>query len=93
MYLTTTITLENKNFKVNLAPNPAKEETVISYDGLEENSFVEIYDLTGRLINNYELLNASGNLLVNTSSLPSGIYIVVIKSNNYNIFQQKLIKE
>jgi hypothetical protein len=83
----------NKNFKVSLAPNPTKEETIISYNGLEENSLVEIYDLTGRLINNYELQNTTGNLIVNTSSLPSGIYIVVVKSNDYNIFQQKLIKE
>ncbi len=76
-----------------LYPNPAKEWVTIAYDLDIEKAAVEVYDISGRAINQYELSSSKGELQLNTSSYQSGVYIVVVKDNNIVLKQQKLVVE
>lgn len=73
-------------------PNPANNEISINF-GLNQSSKVEveIYDLTGKVINTIKLDNLeAGNHItkVNTSSLSSGVYMYSIKSENAKMFSK-----
>jgi hypothetical protein len=65
-------------------PNPANEYIKIS--SLSANDMAEIYDATGKLIKRQ---NASGE--INTSDLPSGMYIVRLVSNLGEYKTKKLL--
>lgn len=89
----TTTSLNQEIQSVVIAPNPTKNETTIEYKGLVTNSNVELYDLTGRLLEAHTTTEPAGSMVLTTSNYPSGIYIVVVKSNETILSQQKLIIE
>lgn len=79
--------------KVTLAPNPAKEQVTVHYNGLPSAASVELYDITGRSIANYAINTTDGDLVVPTNNYPSGIYIVVVRTDKGLLSQQKLVIE
>lgn len=83
--------LENIKYKV--YPNPACDFVVISID-LEKDALVtvEIYDITGRLIDTRNNVAFSGltNYRMDISEIPSGMYICNIKINGKSIGKSKL---
>jgi len=85
--------LNFKNVTFTIAPNPAKENVSILYDGLESNPTIEIFDLTGRLIASFNTNDHERVSTINTSQYPAGIYIVVLKVKDTIVSQQKLILE
>ncbi len=81
-----------KEISLLIAPNPTKESTIINY----ENSIkptIEIYNILGTKIASYTAESNKGSWNVNTSAMPSGIYIVVMKESDEIISQKKLIIE
>ncbi len=76
-----------------LYPNPAKDLVTIEYDLAVEKATVEVFDISGRAINQYMLSSSKGELQLNTSSYQSGVYIVVVKDKNTVLKQQKLVVE
>ncbi|MBI3519426.1 MAG: T9SS type A sorting domain-containing protein [Bacteroidetes bacterium] len=73
-------------------PNPAANEISINF-GLSQSSKVEveIYDVTGKIVNTIKLENLeAGNhtTKVNTSSLNSGVYMYSVKSDNAKMFSK-----
>jgi hypothetical protein len=76
-----------------LFPNPAKEEVNIHYQGLAQDATIELYDLTGRNLAFFTVKNNNGILNVPTGSYPSGVYVVVVHSDNAIVTQQKLVIE
>jgi hypothetical protein len=74
-----------------LAPNPAKEQVTLYYKELPQAATVELYDLTGRNLAAYDISNSEGSLTMPTNNYPSGIYIVVVRTANGLISQQKLV--
>jgi alpha-tubulin suppressor-like RCC1 family protein len=76
-----------------LYPNPAKDLVTIAYDLAVEKATVEVYDISGRAINQYVLPSSKGELQLNTSSYQSGVYLVVVKDKNTVLRQQKLVVE
>ncbi len=56
---------------VNVYPNPAENELNISIDGLKTES-IQVFDITGRLINSYSVQN--NYALINTTTFANGIY-------------------
>lgn len=74
-----------------LSPNPAKEQVTLFYKNLKEDSTVELYDLTGRHLAEYNISNNEGGLVITTGNYPSGVYIVVVSNSNGLISQQKLV--
>lgn len=89
--------LNSTNFQKNnifsLYPNPATDLVTIQYNLEIDNANVEVYDISGRAINQYKLSSSKGELQLNTSSYQAGIYIVVVKQNETILLQQKLIIE
>ena len=81
------------NNRIVIAPNPAKEQVTINYNELNNNSTIEVYDLTGRALANYTITTTSGSITIPTSSYPVGVYIVVVKTGTSLVTQQKLIIE
>jgi alpha-tubulin suppressor-like RCC1 family protein len=74
-------------------PNPAKDVVSIQYDLDANNAQLEVYDIAGRSISTNVLSSSVGDLQLNTSSYPSGIYIVVVKQDGVLLAQKKLIIE
>ena len=86
-------TVPNDGSSITLHPNPAKEEVTITYSDLELTTSVEIYDLMGRSLSQQSIRNTSGSLTISLNNYPSGIYIMVFRSEKGIITQKKLIKE
>ena len=78
---------ESKSEWVNIYPNPAEDK--ITFSGASVNE-VSIYDLTGKLV-----LNAA-NILdneISVNKLQTGIYQVILKTNNRVSTQKLVIKK
>lgn len=74
---------------INVHPNPAKNNLYIS--GIDTNSddiFVTIFDAQGKKVRIETLKNE-----INISELPTGIYVVLIRTDNKILLSEKIIKE
>lgn len=60
---------------------------------MEHNSTIELYDLTGRLLEAHTTTESTGSMVLTTANYPAGIYIVVVRSNGTLMSQQKLVIE
>jgi hypothetical protein len=79
----------------NLYPNPANDEIILNF--FTENSFrtdVTIHDMTGRLVATQEAFISvnSNKLLLDTTSLESGLYIVTARNSNMQKSTKLLIQ-
>ncbi|SCY04929.1 Por secretion system C-terminal sorting domain-containing protein [Nonlabens sp. Hel1_33_55] len=81
-------TVQLSNFR--LYPNPATDWINISADNLQ-NSRSEIYDLSGRLVREFDLLSNTTNL--NIEDLNSGIYLLKITTANGKTATKRFIKK
>jgi hypothetical protein len=76
---------DNSNL-ISIYPNPTNEKFTIS--NCEDNSELQIFDLTGRLICSQKIYGE--DVEVKTSSLTGGIYIVSVQNENEQVFSTKL---
>lgn len=76
-----------KNTNIELFPNPTDENLLIN--GLEGKAVLKLVDINGQEIVCKQISN---NALISISSLPKGIYIVRIISQN-EIIEKKIIKK
>jgi len=53
---------------------------------------INSYDLTGRLMNDYKLSREQKQLMIQTTSYPAGVYVVVLRQGGSLIGQYKLVK-
>lgn len=81
-------TQEVKNTSFTAYPNPFKDVLTIQYEKPVEK--VEIYDLTGKTL--LKSRPNSSDFQLNTSQLPSGVYVVKIESNS-KVISKKIIKK
>ena len=91
-------TLSNDTFNLEknsltIAPNPANDNALINYESKTTAPTLEIYSILGKQITIYKATTLSGSWKIDTTAMPSGVYIVVMKENNTTISQQKLIVE
>jgi len=71
-------------------PNPTQD--VLAIKGQHIIEAVTIYDISGRLVNQIEMIGNRNELEINTSSLTQGTYFVKVKTESGEGVQ-KLIKE
>lgn len=71
---------ENSNSDIVLYPNPASN--ILYLNGLQNQSLVSIYDVTGKMVLQVEVDKNSNNS-INISSLSPGFYQCRIRQNNY----------
>ena len=90
------------SFKLRIYPNPTKGELTIQW-GIDNRELtmknyelrddkIEIYDVFGRKLNNYQWSNKNCQIKIDVSSLPVGIYMIKI-INDKNISTQLFVKE
>jgi hypothetical protein len=85
-------TLATENFTRNgfsMYPNPASSEFFITQTGSTSITNLKLYDLTGKMLIEQQLANAP-TTSVNTASLQSGMYLVVLEDNTGKRFSSKL---
>jgi len=72
-------------------PNPVKEELYLKWELVADKAvtYIQLYDLNGRVLQNYGKLEKSNNLNIPFSNYPKGTYLVVLV---YNDGEQKTIK-
>ena len=75
-------------FNIKISPNPFTDYISVSNLPAGLNARVEIYDIVGQEVLNSELINYD----VNTSSLQSGLFYLIIISDDAIIYSQKIIK-
>ncbi|WP_456438052.1 ELWxxDGT repeat protein [Psychroserpens sp.] len=76
---------------ITLFPNPVKDSFQLSTNNLVVES-VEIYSLLGRKIASFPKANLPTNGVYNITNLPTGIYIVKIKTDHMSI-SKKILKK
>jgi len=76
-----------------LQPNPAKEELKLIFPGWQEGTTfqAQMFDLTGKLMLTATIRSVLS--VLDLSSLPSGIYLVCIRSNGSLVATKKLVKQ
>lgn len=74
-------------------PNPAKDVVILQYDLAVANATVEVFDLTGRLIQNVALNSFSGTNELHVSTYPAGVYLVLVKQGAEVVSSSKLVVE
>ena len=82
----------NNDFELNLYPNPASEKLVVSFDVLvEQNTIISITDVLGNQVmhlNKTFPMNETQNLVLDTSTLSSGVYVLSMRSGKYTSNQK-----
>lgn len=79
------------NYRITIYPNPTNNFIKIqNSENLSKNYEYKIADLTGRIVKNG---NSKFNEEINVENLQSGNYIIQIKNENGELFNQKLIKK
>jgi hypothetical protein len=65
----------------------------VNIAGMSEGSNVNIYDITGRLVNVYPAAETKELKTINIASLFPGIYMIVIRDRNNNIVGKMPIRK
>ncbi|MBK7880260.1 MAG: T9SS type A sorting domain-containing protein [Saprospiraceae bacterium] len=73
-------------------PNPFKDRLVIQHDVTEVVSY-KLYNIEGKLMDEFNLSEFGENLILKTSSLPPGIYNLIGMNVKGNIHYEKILKE
>ena len=81
----------DKNENLLLYPNPASEMVFIQWDSKTSDAIIEVYDLTGRLMERTLTNTPTGRWQLNTSRFAVGSYIVFMKENGRVVAQHKLL--
>lgn len=81
----------HKKYGINLYPNPAKKYVKVTGQELGENVVIQIINLNGTVIFK-ENMGIRDKLIIDTSSLPKGVYIVNVNSSIVSL-NKKLIIE
>jgi hypothetical protein len=74
--------------ELNIYPNPAINNLIITSDFKFQIEEINIYDLTGRLV----YARKGNKNLVDISNLTKGVYFIQVKCNSQNCFKTKFIK-
>ncbi len=74
---------DNPASKINIYPNPVRNNLTLDI-GLETNvRYVEIYSLIGRKMAHYTIPNNTSAYRINASALPEGLYFVKMLDQNF----------
>lgn len=71
------------------APNPFKESTVIRYEDLNGSGMIRIHDLTGKIVDQVNLMGQSGAVTVG-QGLDSGVYFYTLWDNGQAIDTKRM---
>ncbi len=73
----------NEKIKINIYPNPAKENVTIEYNGFEKEFIVELFDFSGKLIDS-KTMNST-ILTMKLTNYSKGFYTLKIKNSFFKL--------
>ena len=77
---------------LNIYPNPVTGVSQIQVTLPDkQNAIIKIYDIQGRIVQQYNLKNKAGIINISNTELKAGIYNVVLFDNGVNIDSKKII--
>ena len=74
--------------EIRVYPNPATNQLKIKNYELKEDEVIEIYDVVGRTLNNYQLSIVNSQLIIDISHLANGIYFLKIGNNTVRFVKE-----
>jgi hypothetical protein len=75
-----------------VTPNPASDHgEIIYYTGSNTYNQAELYDITGRLLWSADISGSAGNIPMNLSSFPAGVYMVKFTAGGQPLMSAKLV--
>lgn len=75
-----------------LFPNPSNEYITLNFsEALKNKSIADIYNITGQHLSAFQLQKGQTDLTVNTATLPSGIYVIVVKTTSNSIVKKFVV--
>jgi hypothetical protein len=78
------------NFTV--APNPVRNLATVNYSLPNMNkATVRLYNVVGKIVNEFELTKQKGKLIIETEKLPAGVYLLNLESNKYNLTKKIIL--
>ena len=82
------LVVKEENISAFIFPNPTSSKLYVYLYQLSDNSTISIYDIRGRLINNFNLTNNTNEISIN--GLEPGYYICKIYNNKTLIKSERL---
>lgn len=89
-------TNSNKNFRLMVKPNPANKLIVLRYNlPIADKVNIKLYDITGSLVKTFtnSIPTKDGTLLIDTKSLPAGVYIIQFKAKALRVNRKIAIEK
>jgi Chaperone of endosialidase/Secretion system C-terminal sorting domain len=86
--------IENKAFSLSQnTPNPFSERTTISYSipTTVQKATLAVFDLTGKMLLQYNLTQGKNQLTINGSTLPAGMYLYSLLADGQEVLSKKMI--
>lgn len=83
-----------ESIELNVFPNPATDKVNVTFEGNGGNYTIDVIDLTGRTLSTEVLSNANGsqNVVINTSDLKAGNYILTVSTEGSSFTKMIAIK-
>ena len=86
--------IENKAFSLSQnVPNPFSERTTISYS-IPTNitkAILAVFDLNGRMLQQYNLQQGKNQLTINGNSFPAGMYVYSLIADGQEVVSKRMI--
>ena len=80
----------NRNFAINLFPNPAGDQLNVLVEGIQNKTNIKVYNLMGKLVMQQESVNTITQ--IDVSKLSAGFYLVHV-NNGKETITAKFVKE
>ncbi|OFY94437.1 MAG: hypothetical protein A3K10_02455 [Bacteroidetes bacterium RIFCSPLOWO2_12_FULL_31_6] len=87
---------ESENTEMNVYPNPAKSDLIVSLNISENssNNLLIMVDLQGREVLNTSIVGVGTvTKTIDLSSIPAGIYILSVKTANYTSCKKVIVEK
>lgn len=78
------------NFTV--APNPVRNLATVNYSLPNvTKATLKLYNVVGKIVNEFELTKQKGKLIIETEQLPAGVYLLSFESDKYNLTKKIIL--
>ena len=71
-------------------PNPTNQTLYISYNNINEKAIFEMVDMMGKVLQTQAINNSRGITAIDMSSLPNGVYMIMLKQNGINKLNKRI---
>lgn len=84
-------TIQNRNRKISLAPNPASRSVKVSLPRHNDQSALMVIDMMGRKVYAQKISANTNTIDLNVERIVSGDYTLVLKTNEGNYYQKLVV--